>query len=319
MPIETPYSTLYPGAQDTEGVQQPDLVDDSSPGAADGDIVLASHVNTLKDKVQALAEFVGDENNLPPGSLRDLIGSGSGSTTVDLNVNFKTDVAQDFVAGGDNDYTVGGKTAFALNTANAAGGPYQFQIVNGSGLLIDPNATASGFGNGVRSAPTLGWRLSDLGIALAQCSFVRLWGMLPTYTMANPQQAIIAMNYSSAMCQSAIKGYAPGLLWITGRDRASSGTGAVNSNNTGYDTFMLKVEPTNFQCSMWIGQSSGGNFPDEKNMNCIMMSNMMSAFGFHEQLNISTSSDISAVICASPFTTAGTMKTTWTRFKVDHK
>ncbi len=68
MAIETPWSTSYPGAQDTPGSEQPDLTKDSAPDVKDGDRVLDSHPEALRDKLQALAVKVGDDGDLPAGS-----------------------------------------------------------------------------------------------------------------------------------------------------------------------------------------------------------------------------------------------------------
>src|SRR5512135_3929741 len=68
-PTDKPWRTSYPAEQDTAGVEQPDLANDSVPGAHDGDRILVEHLHSLRDKAQALAEKVGDDNNLPADSL----------------------------------------------------------------------------------------------------------------------------------------------------------------------------------------------------------------------------------------------------------
>ena len=64
-----PWDTSYPGKQDTPGSEQPDLRNESRPGAGDGHNILAEHLMTIRDKAQAIALKVGDDNNLPSGSL----------------------------------------------------------------------------------------------------------------------------------------------------------------------------------------------------------------------------------------------------------
>lgn len=74
-PLENPWGTNFPTSQDTGANgqdQQPTLTDDSIPGALDGDRVRVSHLNTLRNKLQALALYVGDTGSLPAGSLRDI-------------------------------------------------------------------------------------------------------------------------------------------------------------------------------------------------------------------------------------------------------
>jgi len=72
-PKNTPWTNSYPTSQDTPGTEQPTLVDDTAPGALDGDRLLASHANTLKDKLQSVAESLGDVSGLPAGSLKERV------------------------------------------------------------------------------------------------------------------------------------------------------------------------------------------------------------------------------------------------------
>lgn len=68
-----PWSTNYPTSQDTVGVEQGDLTDDSSPGAEDGHRFLVAHVEALRDKLQAAAVRLGDNSNLPITSIGNLL------------------------------------------------------------------------------------------------------------------------------------------------------------------------------------------------------------------------------------------------------
>lgn len=70
MALITPWTTITPVAQDTPGVQQPDLVDDSLPGLHDGDIVLSSQIMTLRDEVWNLWQRLGTDDLLPVGCVR---------------------------------------------------------------------------------------------------------------------------------------------------------------------------------------------------------------------------------------------------------
>lgn len=70
-----PWSTSLPAAQDTVGVEQPDLFNDSAPGANDGDIYLAEHLHALRDKLQYCMEQVGDASSLPGGCLKALVAT----------------------------------------------------------------------------------------------------------------------------------------------------------------------------------------------------------------------------------------------------
>lgn len=60
--------TNYPTTQDT-GVEQPNLEDDSAPGAYDGDRAHSSHPETLRNKLQSAVLKLGDANNLPAGCI----------------------------------------------------------------------------------------------------------------------------------------------------------------------------------------------------------------------------------------------------------
>jgi hypothetical protein len=80
MALITPWTTLAPAQQDVPGVQQPDLVDDSLPGAYDGDIVLASQVMALRDKLQNAYQEIGTTpGNLPITSLRARVAALEGA------------------------------------------------------------------------------------------------------------------------------------------------------------------------------------------------------------------------------------------------
>lgn len=67
------WTTSYPTSQDTVGVEQGNLTNDTSPGALDGHRTLVEHLHALRDKLQAVAEYVGDASNLPTGSLREFL------------------------------------------------------------------------------------------------------------------------------------------------------------------------------------------------------------------------------------------------------
>lgn len=60
------WSTAYPSAQDVLGTVQPDLVN----GADDTRV---SQIHTVRDKLDAAAQLIGDTNNLPSGCLRERV------------------------------------------------------------------------------------------------------------------------------------------------------------------------------------------------------------------------------------------------------
>ena len=86
-----PWSTLYPGAQDSPLTEQPVLDDDIIPGDNTGDRVLVSHVHTLRDKLDAVCKIVGDTSDLPGGSLSDrvtILEAGAGAALTDTQIGF---------------------------------------------------------------------------------------------------------------------------------------------------------------------------------------------------------------------------------------
>lgn len=72
MPLpNTPWITVTPALQDTPGVQQPNLTNDTFPGAADGHRFLVQHLHALRDKLQSAYQEIGtNPANLPATSLR---------------------------------------------------------------------------------------------------------------------------------------------------------------------------------------------------------------------------------------------------------
>lgn len=89
MPLPNlPWTTATPGAQDTPGVQQPNLTNDSAPGAGDGHRFLVEHLHPLRDKLQYAYDEIG-VNPTPglPLSLRDRVAllEGLRGTVTTLN------------------------------------------------------------------------------------------------------------------------------------------------------------------------------------------------------------------------------------------
>ena len=84
------WSTDYPTTQDPDPIttNQPDLTDETYQGANDGDALRSSHPEALRDKLQAVAKYVGDASELPATSLRATNGKilieTSGPDTLDM-------------------------------------------------------------------------------------------------------------------------------------------------------------------------------------------------------------------------------------------
>lgn len=79
LPNQT-WTTNLPATQDVVGVEQPDLQNDSIPGAADGHRVLVEHLHSLRDKAQYLATSVGDTGSLPAGCLKARVTALEGAS-----------------------------------------------------------------------------------------------------------------------------------------------------------------------------------------------------------------------------------------------
>lgn len=271
----TEWETSYPGAQDTVGDEQPDLINDSSPGAADGDIVLVSQIHALRDKVQALADFVGDENNLPLGSLRDLIGGSSGGFQTALNEDYTSLANLDLDDAGDGDKTINGKTAYADNMANTD----DCAVVNGSGLKFDHDGTNTLIFNNTHSGPIVGYRLASLGIKYPNVSIVRAWGMfthnLATQTGSTFGERLLigfekkrgsgfdASDYwmwSGSLQYNVASG--PGLWWIVQSNRKGSGATETNNGNTAHDVMMVQLHIPSWTAFIFTGASNSGAFPE---------------------------------------------------------
>jgi hypothetical protein len=67
------WTSSYPNSQDDLGADQPDLVNGTAPSTWTGDLSRVSQIHTLRDKLDAVARKVGDENSLPVNSLSDRV------------------------------------------------------------------------------------------------------------------------------------------------------------------------------------------------------------------------------------------------------
>lgn len=80
MAIRKEYRTTYIGnnpVQDPDPITQPglmpDLDDESYNGAGDGDEIRSTHIEKLRDKLQAVCKLVGDSLSNPAGSLAEIL------------------------------------------------------------------------------------------------------------------------------------------------------------------------------------------------------------------------------------------------------
>jgi hypothetical protein len=72
------YSTTYTGSSpvqdDDLSAVQPDLADETYPGANNGDAMRSSQLETVRDKADAAARLLGDSANSPAGSVVEILG-----------------------------------------------------------------------------------------------------------------------------------------------------------------------------------------------------------------------------------------------------
>ena len=126
MPLPNqPWATSLPGGQDTVGVEQPDLTNDSAPGANDGHRVLVEHLHALRDKAQYLSTTVGDASSLPAGSLKARVTALESAPLTDINV--KAD-ATDTTPGLLSDKLDTPATGIIKVVADLGGGNRQVQL-----------------------------------------------------------------------------------------------------------------------------------------------------------------------------------------------
>ena len=114
-----PWNTVTPASQDTistVGSNQPDLTNDSAPGANDGHRVLKEHVESLRNKLQnAYLEIGTNPGNAPTSSLRYRVAQLEVTTGTDEKTKISaTDQTQSYL---DNKIAVGtGLTKSIINS-----------------------------------------------------------------------------------------------------------------------------------------------------------------------------------------------------------
>ena len=180
-----PWSTSYPVSQDTPGTEQPNLNNDSTPGANDGDVALDSHQEAIRDKVQALALKVGDDNNLPSGSQAAAIAAletGGGGVTLIKETDFTALTNKDLKATGPGTYVIDGLTWNSRETANGL----IMDLLNGTGLRLFNTTTDTSLSAAARNAPRIDIFLKDMGLPadMKGVKAIKFWSMLAS-TNAN--------------------------------------------------------------------------------------------------------------------------------------
>jgi hypothetical protein len=142
MPIETPWTTNYPTTQDTGvdgATQQPTLVDDSIPGALDGDRFLVSQILTLRKKIHAACLKLGDDTRLPIGSVAAILDLNSGEAK-QLRLFQRTTAPTNVATKGFLYVKDVGAGAVELFYVDAAGN--EVQITDGGNVIGGPDANA---------------------------------------------------------------------------------------------------------------------------------------------------------------------------------
>lgn len=139
MPLPNlPWNTVTPTNQDTietVGSNQPDLTNDSTPGANDGHRVLVEHVHALRNKLQnAYLEIGTNPGNEPTSSIRYRLASLEASAGTDEKTKIRSsDTTQGYL----NDKIAAG-TGIAKTILNPAGNEQLELSVSGL-LAVDFN------------------------------------------------------------------------------------------------------------------------------------------------------------------------------------
>lgn len=168
MPLPNqPWTTSLPASQDTVGTEQPDLTNDSTPGANDGHRVLVEHVQALRDKLQYTTEAVGDASSLPAGCLKARVtaleGTGSGNVKADATdaspgtLDAKLDTPAVGIAKSVVDLGGGNRQVqLALNFSSGSGAGYPVED-NDARMSNSraPSGAASGDLGGTYPSPTV--------------------------------------------------------------------------------------------------------------------------------------------------------------------
>lgn len=120
------WTTHYPTAQDDVLTDQPTLINDTYPGAGDGDITRVSQIHALRDKLDSVCLKVGDDTNLPATSLLGRLYATSHTVWVDGS--------RSGVYTADGSFSRPYKTIMAAVNAVSppAGEPYTIRVMAGS-------------------------------------------------------------------------------------------------------------------------------------------------------------------------------------------
>lgn len=170
--------------------------------------------------------------------------------------------------------TIDGKTWYVENSANAD----EFRVVNGSGLVIDPNATASDFFNNTRTAPLISAKLIDLNASLIwqRCVAYRaqvLWtsnGTLDanfetfSFGIECPFQPSSGQQWTDLIARGFDSGNGNACWWF-GTTRAGSTTRGTPNTARTTDDISCVLHRGMGLTEFYTATSSGGDFPTDDN------------------------------------------------------
>ena len=257
-----PWDTSYPGKQDTPGSEQPDLRNESRPGAGDGHNILAEHLMTIRDKAQAIALKVGDDNNLPSGSLLARVAALELATKPGWDRAWladavaKTGIPEDQIGFYSDDF-VGGEESRWIPSEHGA---VAHLDVLGGGVMKLHAAADSECRLGFYSYP-VARLLVDIGHQFYAA--MRFWitsDPIPSDGEAGMTLSLLSTDGGDGLPSGVIGGYAPAVFGSSTKFACAT----VNSGGIEAKLSTVDVDNTDFHIlKMWFNDGWFFAFDDE--------------------------------------------------------
>ncbi|MDX1555209.1 MAG: hypothetical protein R3212_04215 [Xanthomonadales bacterium] len=264
----------------------------------------------------ALKTFTEKDVNIPIGQI-----SSNGVAKL-YEVDFTTLPNQDLTAGGDGDVTIDERTWYVANTGAAT----TFDILNGTGLRIFPDATATFWTGGNRTAPLVGIRLPDISKNLPALSAapasIRFWIKFSSNHDQNSERFSFGTEMLNDLTSGRTflmeRGQFSGVdswRWNAKVGTTAEDSTATNNSRLSDDVMMIRVDGNDYE--FWTGQSVNGDFPAEKDMvrrafGTVTLSQGVTQWDLLEQF-----AEWGIAWSAGPNNTNGNYQVTVTKFKVD--
>ncbi len=243
-------------------------------------------------------------------------GSDGSAWTTAYSVDFST-LSTGVHPGGDGTVTIDGKTWYAKNVANSE----EMRVVNGEGLVIDPNANSSDIFNGTYTCPVFACRFSELGIL--NVSEARIW---TTFAFTGidadfEQVGVMIEQLQSTIWHAALVRVYDSLRGGQGWDvrRAINFTTARPSGKTDNltdDVLLLQWRGLG-RVAAFTGPSSGGNFPAMSAMR--QRHEVSENWGAGTGPDILSALDLAFAFYVCPVNTSNTLRGSLKKFLVEYR